>query len=369
MSDSAPPPRPPAARHIVSFAQTLRGGGVERVLLRLAGGWVERGRRVTLVVGDARGPLAAELPAGVGVMAAGGGRYRDLLRAARGVGALSPDVIFCPGNHYTGVAAVARLSSAAPIVAKLSNALVGVHRPPVAWGYAAWLRLHPCFIDHLVTMSPAMAEQAARAMAMPAERIDIIANPPARNSTDASPIALPPGRFILGVGRLAPQKRWDRLIAALPRLSDTTLALVILGEGAERATLAALAERLGVAHRVHLPGHAADAAPAMRAAAVVALTSDYEGVPGALAEAIALGTPVVTTDSSVAIAELVPDRDTGSIVPRGDANALAAALERWLAPNAERPVPHDGDRTDSIEAYLALFDRLIAGRAPPTRPA
>jgi len=55
----------PTAHHILAYAQTLNGGGVERALLRLASSWSEMGRRVTLLIGDASGPLAAELPEGV----------------------------------------------------------------------------------------------------------------------------------------------------------------------------------------------------------------------------------------------------------------------------------------------------------------
>ncbi|WP_033920383.1 glycosyltransferase [Sphingomonas sp. 37zxx] len=348
--------------HIASFVQTLQGGGVERALLRMADGWTARGHQVTLIAGDLSGPLRAELPGAVTIIAARGAGYRDLMRAALGIDSIAPDIIFCPGNHYTAVALAARPRARAPIVSKLSNALTGIHRPPIAWGNAAWLRLQPRFIDHLVAMTPAMALEARRAMRMPADRITVIANPPARTRDDAPPVPLPVGRFVLGVGRLAPQKRWDRLIAALPRLADPHIALVILGEGPMRAALTEQAARLGVAHRVHLPGHAADPLPAMARAAVLALTSDHEGVPGVLREAIAQGTPVVSTDSSVAIPELIPAPTIGTIIPREDETALIAALDHWLSPQATRPPPRAAGEDDPIGEYLALFDRLVAAR-------
>ncbi|UZK68146.1 glycosyltransferase [Sphingomonas sp. S1-29] len=355
-------PTPPAL-HIASFVQTLAGGGVERALLRMADGWTARGHRVTLIAGDLTGPLRQELPEKVETVAARGAGYRDLMRAARGIGALGADIVFCPGNHYTAIALASRSGTRAPIVSKLSNALSGIHRPPIAWGNAAWLRLQPRFIDHLVAMTPAMAAEAERAMRMPPERISVIANPPARARGNAKPVSLPAGRFVLGVGRLAPQKRWDRLIAALPRLADHDVALVILGEGPMRPALADQAARLGVAHRVHLPGHAADPLPAMARAAVVALTSEHEGVPGVLREAIAQGTPVVSTDSSVAIPELVTSPALGTIVARDDEAALVAALDAWLSPLAIRPKPSAAGDDDPIGDYLALFGRLVAARA------
>ena len=116
-----------SADQILTYARDLSGGGVERALLRLAGGWAAAGRRVTLMLGDASGPLAAEVPAGVEVVEVGSGSMRALAAAVpRSVRSLRPDVIFCPGNHYTSVAAWtwARLGrDCPPIVGKMSNAV------------------------------------------------------------------------------------------------------------------------------------------------------------------------------------------------------------------------------------------------------
>lgn len=356
-------PPPARAGHILSFAQTLKGGGVERALLRLAGEWAARGRRVTLVIGDTTGPLAGELPVGIGLLNGGGGGYGAMARAAIGAArATRPDVIFCPGNHYTGAAALLRPFAKVPIVAKLSNALAGTHRSVVDLGYRGWLRLHPAFVDHLVAMTPASAEEARALMRMPADRISVIANPPARRRADATPLALPPGRFILGVGRLAPQKRWERLVAAMPSM-PADVSLMILGEGPERSAIEAQAAALWLADRVMLPGHAADPLPVMAAASVVALTSDHEGVPGVLREALGEGTPVVSTDSSVAIPELIDSSAKGTIVPCGDAAALVAALKRWLSPDAVRPEPTRA-AGDPAGDYLTLFDDLVSSGRP-----
>ncbi|GAA0738346.1 glycosyltransferase [Sphingomonas japonica] len=354
----------PQARHILSFAQSLDGGGVERALLRMAGGWAGRGRRVTLLIGDASGPLAGEVPPSVETVELGDARYTALLAIAERVRAAAPDLIFCPGNHYSAIAAMLRLRlgrKCPPIVGKLSNALVRGDQPaPVAWGYRRWLKLHPRFLDALVAMTPGMAREAEAAMAMPHDRIAVIANPPPTALSDAAPIALPQGRFVLGVGRLARQKRWDRALAAFALLPDRDLSLLIAGEGDARGALEAQARTLGIADRVTLPGYVADPLPAMRAAALVLLTSDFEGVPGVLREAIALGTPVVATDASVAVREIVGP-DQGSVVAREDAAGLVAAIGEWLErPRPEVPV---GREEDSIDAYLALFDEVISGPA------
>ena len=354
------------AQHILIYAQRLQGGGVERAMLRMADGWLAAGRRVTLVLGSREGPLATEIPDGVELIELGSGRHGALLGLPAHVRAIGPDLIFCPGNHYTGIAAWTRLrlgKACPPIVAKVSNALV---RPELsagaAWRYRRWLRLHPRFLDHVVAMTPAMAEEAMREMGMPAERVSVIANPPALPRPDAAPVALPEGRYLIGVGRLEPQKRWDRLIAALPRLADREVKLVILGEGGARAALEAQAATLGLGERVTMPGHAGDPLPALRGATVAVLTSDFEGVPGVLREALSVGTPVVATESSVAVREIVASPELGSVVARDDADALVAAIDHWLRPDAERPAPVMAGG-DPIAEYLALFDRLVQPKA------
>ncbi|WP_254784603.1 glycosyltransferase [Sphingomonas sp. OK281] len=346
---------PPTAQHILTYAEDLRGGGVERAQLRLARGWLAAGRRVTLAIEDISGPLAAELPDGLEIVAPS-----RLLALPGVVRRLAPDGIFCPGNFYTGIAAWTRLrlgKACPPIVAKMSNAPARAdHGRLMHAAHQVWLARHGGFLDHLVAMTPATADEAALATRM-VGRTSVIPNPPAV----AIPGALPdlPARFILGVGRLEPQKRWDRLIAALPLLADLTIPLVILGEGRERGAIEAQIHALGLGGRVLLLGHSTDPLPVMARATVLALTSEYEGVPGVLREALSVGTPVISTDSSAAVVEIVDRPDRGTVVARDDAAGLIAALDAWLAPTAQRlePVPQPG--ADSADRYLALFDQLV----------
>ncbi|RHW18587.1 glycosyltransferase [Sphingomonas gilva] len=349
------------AATILTYAESLAGGGVERAQLELARQWIDAGRRVVLVIGSAEGPLGREIPAGMELIELGSDRYPALLALPRHVRKVAPDVIFCPGNYYTGVAAVTRLRlgrACPPVVAKVSNAFARADQGPLAaWGYRWWLRRHPAFIDRFVAMGAAMREEAIRVARLDPAVVDVVADPLPQAPPSGSAPPLPGAPFVLGVGRLNPQKRWDRLIESVSRLPD--LHLVILGDGPERLRLEALATRLGVTARVHLPGHSGDPLAAMRAARVVALTSDFEGIPAVLREALSVGTPVVTTDSAVSIRDVVGPHQ-GSIVPIGDAAALDAALTRWSAPGTARPQPfRDGD--DAGVRYLTIFDSVVEG--------
>ena len=358
-------PRPPAA-HIMAFAQTLDGGGVEKTLLRLVGSWAEAGRRVTLVVGDVAGPLARDIPDGVELRTVGTTTMVGMRAIAALAETIDPDVLFCPGNHYTALAAWTRLRlgrRCPPIVAKISNALVRRdHRAPVAAAYRAWLKWHPSFCDRLVAMSPAMADEACRMMGARRETISVIPNPAPRPVAPAAAPVVPSGRFLLGVGRLAPQKRWDRLIDAFADIDDRSVSLMILGEGAERGTIESRVAARGLSHRVLLPGHVDDPIPTIARATALALVSDFEGVPGVLRESLAVGTPVVSTDSSVAVREIVSSPAVGSVVAPGDAAGLVAALEHWLEPGRSRPTPVSQPGADSAKAYLDLFDQAVLER-------
>ena len=357
---------PYAPVRILTFAQSLQGGGVERAMLRLVRGWAAAGQRVTLVLGSSSGPLAAELPPGVDLIELNTSQF-GLIRALPAiVSRVAPDIVFVPGNHYTGTAVWMRgmLGRTCPIiVAKVSNRLDrDDQRFPLRQAYRFWLRTHPIFADHLVAMSPAMARETIEMTGITGDRVSVIANPPSPDIAGPPTSPLPPSRYLLGVGRLAPQKRWDRLIAALASIDDRDMQLMILGEGEARPELEAQIAALGLQGRVRLPGYSSNPRPALEQAAALVLTSDFEGVPGVLREALAVGTPVVTTDSSVAIREIVASPTMGSVVPTDDPAALVSAIDFWLSPGRMRPdpVPQPGD--DSVDRYLRLFEELILDR-------
>lgn len=360
-----PPSAPPPAAHILSLAQTLRGGGVERTLLRLAAAWTASGRRMTLLIGKCEGPLVQELSSAIEIVELGSAAFPRLATLADLVRDRRPDMIFCPGNHYTSIAGVTRLRlgrETPPIVAKISNALHRRDQPfPLAPAYRWWLRRHPAFIDHFVAMTEAMRAETIAATGVDRVRTSVIANPPAQSAPFATPVRHGPP-VVIGVGRLESQKRWNRLIDAMPRLAEQQTRLTIIGEGHMRDALEAQIAALGLGDRVTLPGYVADPAPFIAQAAAVVLTSDFEGVPSVLLEALAMGTPVVATESSVAMREIITSPAQGTIIPVGDATALVNALDHWLEPDRPRPHPAPLVGEESAAQYLALFDRLVAAR-------
>jgi glycosyltransferase involved in cell wall biosynthesis len=133
---------------------------------------------------------------------------------------------------------------------------------------------------------------------------------------------------LVGVlGRLATIKDHETLIRGVARLDGVHLA--VLGDGEMKERMLGLVGELGIGNRVHLLGWLTDVAGAISDMDVVALTSRNEGTPVSLIEASAGAKPVVSTDVG-GVRAVVSDGTTGLLVPPGDSEAVAAALEKLL---------------------------------------
>ena len=137
--------------------------------------------------------------------------------------------------------------------------------------------------------------------------------------------------IILSVGSLEPRKDFATLIDAFARVRAKRLCrLVILGEGRERERLLNQARQLNIFEDVDLPGYTTNPCPYMRKASLFVLSSHREGSPVALVEALACGTPVVSTDCPNGPSETLQNGKVGKLVPVGDPEPMARAIEQTL---------------------------------------
>jgi glycosyltransferase involved in cell wall biosynthesis len=162
---------------------------------------------------------------------------------------------------------------------------------------------------------------------------------PRRRDSIRGELGLDPSHQVIGaVGRLEPQKRFDLLLDAFARLRTEwpDARLVIVGDGSLRDTLVQHAARLGLADVCHCTGHRLDIAALHNAFDLFVQSSEYEGTPNAVLEAMAMETPIVATDVG-GTRELAFDDVHGLIVPPHDVSALRAAMAASLAdPDAAR---------------------------------
>jgi glycosyltransferase involved in cell wall biosynthesis len=169
---------------------------------------------------------------------------------------------------------------------------------------------------------------------------------------------------ILGAGRLIPQKDFATLLRAFAMLhSKRDARLIILGEGKLRPSLEALANELGVADAVKLPGFIENPYNYMANSSVFALTSCYEGLPGVLIQALACGCPAVSTDCPGGSAEILENGRYGRLVPVGDVDQLADALEATLNNPPDRDVLKTRASEFSVDKaavkYLEYLDNIV----------
>jgi glycosyltransferase involved in cell wall biosynthesis len=164
---------------------------------------------------------------------------------------------------------------------------------------------------------------------------------------------------VLAVGRLTPAKDYPTLIRAFALARrERELRLMILGDGEERQLLERLVAKLGLDDCVALPGFAANPYAYMAKAAVFALSSVSEALPTGLIEAIAVGVPIVATDCICGPREILQGGRFGTLVPVGNAEALAGAIVEAL--KAPRPVvPPEAVRPFTIDSALDEYCRMI----------
>lgn len=168
------------------------------------------------------------------------------------------------------------------------------------------------------------------------ENSTVIPNPIARDFLNLAP-AEKRNREIVAVGRLEPQKNPLLLIHAFQKVQEKhpEYQLVFYGEGSLQTEMEQEIKALGLTGAVQLRGNTSDVKGAIREAALFVLSSNYEGMPNALMEAMALGLPCISTDCPCGgPAFLMKDGENGWLVPVGDEETLAQQMCRVL----ENPV-------------------------------
>jgi glycosyltransferase involved in cell wall biosynthesis len=226
---------------------------------------------------------------------------------------------------------------------------------PAMWRWA-YRHLYPR-ADRIICLSDAMIEDLVEHFGVPREKLVRIYNPVdtemVRRSADAQ--ANPyvgAGPHLVTAGRLAREKGIDILLDAMPAVLAALpgARLHVLGEGPEEAALQAQAKALGVPEQVEFLGFRQNPWPHLKHADLFILPSRYEGLPNALLEALALGTPAVAAACPGAIQEI---RDvTGKIdmVPAEDAGGLAQAIV-----TACQRAKGGGERSSGAEDGLGRF--------------
>lgn len=395
---------------IAVLLSCLGGGGVQRSIFTLVDAFVKRGHKVDLVVCHPAGHFEENIPPGVRLIglkeapalegrwsalrADPGGFWRMLLpvllpRSASRKLRYIPDLArYLRQERAT---ALLTLGTYLTLVALWARRLVGAHTVVVAsqranlsqehfygrkkrkWRYRYLLpvlqRTYPWVAD-FICVSNGVADNLSSLTGIPRERMTTIYNPvltPDIFDLAKAPLNHPwfypeEPPVVLGVGRLVDQKDFATLLRAFARVrAQREVRLVILGEGKRRTALEKLAHELEISAYVDLPGFAANPFSYMARAGVFVLSSAYEGLPGALIQAMACGCPVVSTDCPDGPKEILNCEAYGPLVPVGDDRALAKAILTTLETPPEPAVLRARAEEFSVDKAADLYLQVLAG--------
>ncbi|PKP78745.1 MAG: glycosyl transferase [Alphaproteobacteria bacterium HGW-Alphaproteobacteria-3] len=329
---------------VAIFLSAMSGGGAERAMLNLANRFAELEQPVDMVLGRREGPYLNQLDPRVRVIDLGVTRMLKALPALNAYMRRERPAALMPALAHTHIVSL--------VGKKLyrwpSRLVLSIQNTPSASAGIAprWIeRNWPIFVkalyggaDDTVAISQGVAEDIRRLTGGKASP-HVIHNPVVTPSffRQLEEEATHPWfrdksvPVILAAGRLTNQKDYPTMLEAFARLLARRPArLIILGEGELKDELVALCSSLSISDHVAFAGFASNPYSLMKAANLFVLSSRWEGLANVIAESLACGTPVVSTDCPSGPSEILAGGKYGRLVPVGDPAALADAIQASL---------------------------------------
>ncbi|MDX2064825.1 MAG: glycosyltransferase [Fimbriimonadaceae bacterium] len=361
-------------RPTLLFLPNLNVGGAERSIAELARQLHAAGHPVILALGDASGEFLNQLEPRPPVVDFGTSNtfraipaLRDLIRRENPVSVLGALDHACVALLIATRLSGRRPKTVVSIRSTPSTQLAG----PLPWKDRVILALSRQMFrraDALHGVSQGVTQDAVAFYRVPAAKAITIPNPVITDAVLAATARPPhhpwlierPATTLVAAGRLTDLKDYPTLFRAIARVhaSRPGVRLVIFGEGELRASLTDLRTELGLRDVIDLPGFSANVLGEMAAARLFVLSSKTEGLPGVLIQALAAGTPVVSTDCPSGPREILADGRYGPLVPVGDDHALAEAILAELSRPRQSPPP-EAFRPYRADVVLADYLRLL----------
>lgn len=367
---------------VALYLPNFAAGGAERLNINLGAELTRRGFDVVFVVHKREGALLPVLPDGIRVVSLDAGRtlgaFWPLVKYLR---CERPNILLSSLGHNNIIAIWARLLARVKtrIIVSQHNSLEYESKTDAWKGRVLPLlyQLSLPFADGIVAVSGGVANELAAMTGTARSRITVIYNAvvgddfpqrlseqvahPWLNDNDAP--------IVLGAGRLVAQKDFATLLEAFALVVQKQPArLMILGDGELRKSLLDQAERLGIAGKVDFVGFVLNPLPFMKRARVFVLSSRFEGFGNVLVEALACGTPIISTSCHHGPDEIIEGGRFGRLVPVGDAHAMAHAISEVLREEPNRDALRARGNSFTLAqagaAYEHLFYKLHFGREP-----
>lgn len=329
---------------IAIFLSAMSGGGAERAMLNLANRFVETGLPVDMVLGRREGPYLGQLDPRVRIVDLGVKRMLKALPALNAYMRRERPAVLMPALAHTHIVSLVgkRLyrwpSRIVLSVQNTPSASAGISSQWIERNWPIFVKALYAGADDTVAISQGVAEdirKLTRGKSSPHVIHNPVVTPSFFRQLEENPDhpwlrdkSVP---VILAAGRLTNQKDYPTMLEAFARLLARRPArLIILGEGELKNDLTALCSSLRISDSVAFAGFAANPYSWMKAADLFVLSSRWEGLANVIAESLACGTPVASTDCPSGPSEILEGGKYGRLVPVGDPVALADAMEALL---------------------------------------
>jgi glycosyltransferase involved in cell wall biosynthesis len=364
---------------ITIVTPSLSGGGAERSVALLSKGFLKENYKVTIVTLNRAAADSFALPDSIDR------RSLDLAKDSRSsihgfwnncqrlvamrkaIQATQPDVVISSMSQTNVLTTIALLHTNYAVVL-MEHSDPAINTPQRTWRQLRRV-VYP-WAAMLVSVNHGINDYFKW---LPASKKAVIANPVSTSETEISqnqivPSLDPHKKRIVAMGRLIHVKGFDRLLLAFAKLAKKhpDWEVIIMGEGELRSDLSGLIQRLDLTDRVRLVGFVKSPFVVLQGAQLFVLPSRSEGFPYALLEAMSCGVPAVAMNCTSGPREIIRDGIDGFLVPDGDIEGLASAMDRLMTDANERQrlaarAPEVLERFKSekiIAQWEALFMKL-----------
>jgi GalNAc-alpha-(1->4)-GalNAc-alpha-(1->3)-diNAcBac-PP-undecaprenol alpha-1,4-N-acetyl-D-galactosaminyltransferase len=348
---------------IAFVIQSLRLGGAEMILTQMANYWAEKDHEIYVILLSKSKSNNLSLSQKVSVK----NIKFPYLSLPFLLKKISPDVVIPFMDQTILITLLLTRGTSLKIIAAErtypSNHTIVRHTAPKWLRYiAAALRVFLYrYASAIVVQTNAAREYFSAAIK---ERVHVIPNPLFLNPEPAASLHLPE-KTILGMGRLTPNKQFDLLIESFSLIADRhpEWSLVIIGEGELKEELETLRNKKNLDERILFPGKTSTPLSIFSQAKIFVLSSDFEGFPNVLCQAMACGCAVISTDCLAGPREIISGGVDGILVKSGDAKAIANELDRLIKDPALRQKLGQAAQkiTDrlNVEKIMLSWERLI----------
>ena len=320
------------SKKMVIVTRSMFAGGSERVIAQLANYFVSKEIECTLITIDNEKILydldsrISIIPIGKKTDGKGADKFKRYKELRKIITRIKPDVVLSMPEDIGIYVILALLGTGISVyVSERNNPWV---MPDVKVTRILRTLMYP-FVTGLVFQT----EMAKSFFSKSIQKKGVVIGNPVDATRIPAPFKGDRKKVIVGAGRLDKQKNFSLLISAFEEFSKEVpgYELCIYGEGRLREQLEKEVDLLGVADKVHLPGRKNNLLELMNECSMFVLSSDYEGMPNVMIEAMCMGMPVISTDCpSGGPKELIRDHVNGLLISVGDKEAMVTAMKECV---------------------------------------